>query len=60
MWNVNAILPDPAPEMFDATFGNDTVDKTSLVALMIVKGELEDLSECSGAVEEEVNNSLID
>lgn len=60
MWDVDATLPDPALWMFDATFGDGIIDKTPLVTQSVAKGELEDLSECSNVIEEEIEESLID
>ena len=59
MWNVNVTLPGPAPGMFDAAFGNGTIEKTSLVAQGVDRGELEDLRECSDTIGEEMEKSLI-
>lgn len=44
MWDVYVALPDPAPGMFDASFGGATIDKTQRVA----EGKSEG-SECSDA-----------
>lgn len=59
MWDVNVTLPDPAPRMFDAIFGDSTVDEISLGTRKILKGEPDSLSECGGAFEE-TRESLID
>lgn len=60
MWDVNVTLPDSALRMFDVVFGNATVDEISLDTQRISKGELENLGECEDALEEEIQNSLID
>lgn len=52
MWDVNVTLPGPAPGMFDAAFGDGTVEKPPLVTQVIDEGELEGLSECSGSIGE--------
>ena len=59
MWEVKATLPNPVPRLFDLAFGNATVDEIPLVAQRIVKGELEDLSECADALREEIRDSRI-
>ena len=58
LWGVDAVLPDPAPGMFDAIFGNATVDKESSAPQRVVKGELKDLSGCSDVIGGEAGNGL--
>ncbi|KAF9645475.1 hypothetical protein BDM02DRAFT_508389 [Thelephora ganbajun] len=48
MWDVDVTLPDSAPGMFDAAFGNVTVDETQVVTQKIFTG---DLRECGDAIE---------
>ena len=47
MWDVYVTLPDPAPGMFDASFGSATIDKMLLVTQEMV--EVQEGSECSDA-----------
>ena len=47
MWDVYVTLPDPAPGMFDASFGGATIDKMLLVTQGMV--EVQEGSECSDA-----------
>ena len=47
MWDVYVTLPNPAPGMFDASFGSATIDKMSLVTQGMV--EVKEGSECSDA-----------
>jgi hypothetical protein len=58
MWEVDVTLPDPAPEMFDATFGDTAINKTPLFTQRRVEGDLEDLSEYSNVVEEKVEGEF--
>lgn len=60
MWEVNVTLPDCAPRMFDVVFGNATVDEIPLGTQKVLKGELENLSECEDALREDIQNSLTD
>ena len=53
MWNVDITLPDSAPRMFDAAFGDATVDNIPLAVQRILKGELEDFSECGDGLLED-------
>lgn len=60
MWDVNVTLPDFSPRMFDAVFGNSTVDEIRLGARKILKGEPEILSGYGDTLGEEIQTSLFD
>jgi hypothetical protein len=53
MWNVDVALPDSSPRMFDAAFGDATVDNIPLAVQRILEGELEYVSECGDGLLED-------